>query len=154
MMKHQNCKSKTADRGVPALAILFLLAFLSFSTVSCTQIGNFASSIGDKLAGRSTGFKIIALSNQNVVALSADDVVQVMRRAGFSDEQILKLGTELRNALLYSGAAQVRLRDKVEAVFAVHGDYVFITTRLRGSFIYDAKKRGWVKLGPTPQEGS
>jgi hypothetical protein len=116
-------------------------------TVSCTQIG-------DTLGGRSAGFKIVALSNQNVVALSADDVVQVMRRAGFSDEQILKLATELCNALLYSGAAQVRLRDKVEAVFAVHGDYVFITTRLRGSFIYDVKKRGWVKLGATPQEGS
>jgi hypothetical protein len=123
---------------------------LCLCTVSCTQIGDFASSIG----GRSAGFKIVALSNQNVVALSADDVIQVMRRAGFSDQQILALGTQLRNALLYSGAAQAKLRDKVEAVFAVHGDYVFITTRLRGSFIYDAKKQGWVKLGPTPQEGS
>jgi len=122
--------------------------------MGCTQIGAFTSSIGDKLTGRSTGFQIIALSNQNVAALSADDIIQVMRRAGFSDQQILALGTQLRNAILYSGAAQAKLRDKVEAVFAVHGDYVFITTRLRGSFIYDVKKHGWVKLGPAPQESS
>jgi len=152
-MKQQNCKSETANGRSVAKYGPLLLVFLSFSTVSCTQIGGLTSSIGDKLTGRSTGFKIIALSNQDVVALGADDLVQVMRRAGFSDEQILKLGTELRNALLYSGAAQVKLRDKVEAVFAVHGDYVFITTRLRGSFIYDVK-RGWVKLGAVPQEGS
>jgi len=124
---------------------------LCLCTVGCSQMDN---STGDSLAGKSTGFKIIALSNQNVVALSANDVIEIMRRAGFSDEQILKLGTQIRNALLYSGAAQVKLRDKVEVVFAVHGDYVFITTRLRGSFIYDVKKHGWVKLGPVPQEGS
>lgn len=161
-MKEQNCKSETAKgrligfprSGVPARYGPLLLVFLSFSMVGCTQIGELSSSISDKLTGRSTGFKIISLSNQDVAALDADDVVHVMRRAGFSDEQILALGTELRNALLYSGAVQVKLRDKVEAVFAVHGDYVFITTRLRGSFIYDAKKHGWVKLGAGPQEGS
>lgn len=152
-MKYQNHKLETANCGLPALAGLLLPACLCLGVVGCAQIGSLTSSIGDKLSGRPTGFTVIHLSNQDVVALSADGVVQVMRRAGFSDEQILKLGTELRNALLYSGAAQIKLRDKVEAVFAVHGDYVFIITRLRGSFIYDVK-RGWVKLGVVPQQGS
>jgi hypothetical protein len=75
-----------------------------------------------------------------------------MRQAGFSDQQILELGTNLRNALLHSGAAHIRLKDTVEAVFAVHGDYVLIASRLRGTFIYDVN-RGW-KLGPAPAQGS
>jgi hypothetical protein len=91
-----------------------------------------------------TRLNVIPLSNQYVAALSADDIVQLMRRAGFSNEQILELGTDLRNGLALSGAAQLKVGDKVEAIFAVHGDYVYITTRLRGSFIYDVKK-GWVE---------
>lgn len=161
LMKYQNCKLRIASgfpqggvpRKLPAVVCLLLVGFLCLSTVGCAQISNFTTSIGNKLSGRSAGFEVIPLSNQEVVALDADDVVQVMRRAGFSDEQILRLGTDLRNALLYSGAVQIKLRDKVEAVFAVHGDYVFITTRLRGSFIYDVN-RGWVKLGAVPQQGS
>lgn len=94
--------------------------------------------------------KIVPLGNQDVIELSADDVVRVMRRAGFSDEQILELGPELRDGLAESGAAQVRLKDKVEVVFAVHGKYLFITSRLRGSFIYDVGK-GWVQLERSAQ---
>jgi len=91
-----------------------------------------------------TMLKVIPLSNQHAAALSADDIVQLMRRTGFSDEQILDLGTDLRNGLALSGAAQLKIGDRVEAVFAVKGDYVYITTRLRGSFIYDPK-RGWIE---------
>ncbi len=127
------------------LLVVLLLALVSSGVVGCAQIGRFTSSIGRRLSGKPAGFEIVPLGNQDVVVLNADDVIQVMRRAGFSDQQILELGTSLRNALLHAGAAQVKLRDKVEAVFAVHGDYVFITTRLRGSFIYDVN-RGWVQL--------
>lgn len=127
------------------LLVLLLLAVVSSGLVGCAQISRLSSSIGRRLSGKPAGFEIIPLGNQDVVVLNADDVVQVMRRAGFSDQQVLELGTDLRSALLHAGAAQIKLRDKVEAVFAVHGDYVFITTRLRGSFIYDVK-RGWVQL--------
>jgi len=69
-----------------------------------------------------------------------------MRRAGFSDMQILQFGTEVRNALSQSGAAQIKVRRKVEAVFAIKGDSVYITTRLRGNFIYNVKT-GWMGVG-------
>jgi len=62
-----------------------------------------------------------------------------MLRAGFSDEQILQLGTDLRNELARSGAAQISVGDKVEATFAVRGDYVYVTAYKRGSFIYEMK---------------
>jgi NACalpha-BTF3-like transcription factor len=122
----------------PALAGALLLALAALGVVGCAHVDNMARRIG-KYTGiiKTAQLQIIPLSNQQVVSLKADDIVLIMRQAGFSDEQILQLGTDLRNALLLSGAAQVKLRDKVEAIFAVHDNYVFITTRLRGSFIYD-----------------
>ncbi|NIO40451.1 MAG: hypothetical protein GTO41_09820, partial [Burkholderiales bacterium] len=50
------------------------------------------------------GFEVIPVSNRNILDLSADDVVQVMRRAGFSDNQILELGTDVRDGIFMSGA--------------------------------------------------
>jgi hypothetical protein len=92
-----------------------------------------------------TGFKLTPLSNRDIIALSAKDIVQIMRRAGFSDEQILQLGTEMRNNLAQYGAAEVKTPDsnKIEATFAVHDHCVYISTRLRGSFIYSVKT-GWL----------
>jgi hypothetical protein len=69
-----------------------------------------------------------------------------MRRAGFSDRQILEYGTDLRNGLAESGAVQIKIGKKVEAVFAVNlseSNCVYISTRLRGNFIYDVDA-GWI----------
>jgi len=97
-------------------------------------------------ARSSTGIRVIPLSNRSVLALNPDDVVEVMRRAGFSDGQILQYGTDLRNGLAESGAVQIKIGKKVEAVFAINlseGNCVYISTRLRGNFIYDVDA-GWV----------
>ena len=84
--------------------------------------------------------KVITLpNNKDVIALSADNVVTLMRRAGFSDQQILDLGTDLRNALATEGAAQVQVKDKVEAIFAVSGSQVHVSSYQRGSFIFHAE---------------
>ena len=135
------------------IILLVLLALLSSGVVGCAHLGSFTKGIGSLSRGkRPAQLQVTPLSNQDVVALSADDIIRIMRRAGFSDEQILQLGTDVRNALLLSGAAQVRLKDKVEVIFAVHDDYVFITTRLRGHFIYDVKAGGFGlrKASPEP----
>ena len=86
---------------------------------------------------------VVVLSNREVIALDADDVVRVMRRAGLSDEQILDLGTELRNALASAGAVQIRAGRKVEVILAVDGHYVRGSCRQGGSFIYDSEKRSF-----------
>jgi len=88
------------------------------------------------------GFEVIPVSSRNVLALSADDIVQVMRRAGFSDNQILEIGTEVHDALLQSGGVYIKVNKKVEATFAVSDDDVYISTRLRGNFIYNVNT-GW-----------
>jgi hypothetical protein len=114
------------------IVILLLLTLLAFGLVGC--------------AYKNTGIQFIPVSNRQVLALNADDVVQVMRRAGFSDNQIMQYGTILRNGLAQSGAVEVRINKKVEAVFAINGDSVYISTRLRGNFIYNVRT-GWVGGG-------
>ena len=115
--------------------MLMLLALLAFGVVGCA---------------RSTGgIRLIPLSNRNVLALSPDEVVEVMRRAGFSNTQILEYGTDLRNGLAESGAVQIKIGKKVEAVFAINlndGNNVYISTRLRGNFIYNVDS-GWLGGG-------
>lgn len=92
---------------------------------------------------------LMPLSNRDIVDLNAKDVVEIMRRAGFSDEQILRFGTQMRNYLAQYGAVEVKTGDssKIEATFAVRDKCIYISTRLRGSFIYSLKS-GWLN---TPQ---
>lgn len=113
------------------IAVLILLqALLAFGMVGC--------------AGYTPGgIKLVPVSNREVIDLSPDDVVVIMRRAGFSDRQILQFGADLRNGLAQSGAVEVVVGDKHEVIFAVKGDAVYISTRLRGNFIYNVNT-GWV----------
>ncbi len=123
------------SRYSSVMIILTLLALLALGVVGCAR--------------DSTGIRVVPMSNRNVLALSPTDVVEVMRRSGFSDNQILEYGTDLRNGLAESGAVQIKIGKKVEAVFAINlndGDYVYISTRLRGNFIYDVDS-GWLGGG-------
>ncbi len=115
--------------------MLTLLVLLALGVVGCTR--------------SSTGIRVVPMSNRNVLALNPNDVVEIMRRSGFSDNQILEYGTDLRNGLAESGAVQIKIGKKVEAVFAINlneGDYVYISTRLRGNFIYSVDS-GWIGGG-------
>lgn len=120
-------KKRISGSGV--FIVSLLLALLAFGVVSCAQ----------------RGFEVIPLNHQEVLTLSSDDIVRVMRRAGFSDNQILEYGTDLHDALSRSGAAQIKIDKRLQAVFAINGDSVYISTRLRGNFIYNVKT-GWVGI--------
>jgi hypothetical protein len=128
---------KPASSSVAAITGLTLLLFLALGVIGCGS------------STRRSGIQIIPLSSRSVLELNADDVVRIMRRAGFSDRQILDYGPDLRDGLAQSGAVQVKVGNKVEAVFAInldHGPCVYITTRLRGSFIYNVQT-GWAGGG-------
>jgi hypothetical protein len=127
---------KPASSSVPASTGLTLLLLLALGVIGCGGT-------------RRSGIQVIPLSSRSVLELNADDVVRVMRRAGFSDSQILEHGPDLRDGLAQSGAVQIKIGKKVEAVFAInldHGPCVYITTRLRGSFIYNVQT-GWAGGG-------
>jgi hypothetical protein len=127
-MKPISQRSKNFD----VIFISLLLTLLAFGLGGCL--------------GGNRGFEIFPVNNQNVLTLSSDDIVRVMRGAGFSDNQILQYGEDLHLALSQYGAAQIKIRRKLEAVFAINGDAVYISTRLRGNFIYNTKT-GWVGGG-------
>jgi len=126
-VKPTSRKIRISGSGV--IIVSLLLALLAFGVVSCAQ----------------RGFEVIPLNHQEVLTLSSDDIVRVMRRAGFSDNQILAYGTDLHDALSRSGAAQIKINKTLQAVFAINGDSVYISTRLRGNFIYNMKT-GWVGI--------
>ena len=77
--------------------------------------------------------RIVAKSNREVARLSPDDIVCIMQRVGFSDDQILDLGTDLHNALLLSGGAEVYYGKGLEMIFAVNNHQVQIQSRSRGN---------------------
>lgn len=89
------------------------------------------------------GIQVIPMGSRGVLDLSADDVVEIMQAAGFSDAQIIDYGTEVHDGLAQSGAVQIKMGRKVEAIFAVNGNDIYISTRLRGYFIYNINT-GWV----------
>jgi hypothetical protein len=90
----------------------------------------------------STMDRSIALTEQTVTpitsgdqqSVSAYDLAEAMLQAGFTPEQILKDGPQIRNALATSGGAQVRYNHLAEAMFAVHGQVLYVTSRTRGTF--------------------
>ncbi|MEN6428172.1 MAG: hypothetical protein ABFE13_22715 [Phycisphaerales bacterium] len=80
-------------------------------------------------------FRVVAQRNLSVAILKPADVVRIMRRVGFADEQVLELGTDLHNALRFSGAAEVFYRKDKLAIFVSDGDFVRIRSR-SGAFDY------------------
>ena len=126
-MKHNKNNSKNG-RVVMVSALLTLLA------------------LGAAGCARNRGIEVLPLGNRSVLTLSSDDVVQVMRAAGFSDEQIYEHGTALYDGLSKSGAVQIRIDGTVEVVFAINDNSVYISTLGRGHFVYDIET-GWVNSG-------
>ncbi len=118
--------SQVARNGGVIVASL-LLTLLAFGVVSCAA---------------HRGLKVVPLNHVEVLTLSSDDIVQVMRRAGFSDNQILEHGTDLHDALSRSGAARIEINKTLQAIFAINGDTVWLSTR-QGNLIYNVKT-GWV----------
>ena len=123
-MKSIAYNSKTGGVMIAAT----MLAVLALSVAGC--------------GSRSTGIQILPMGNQDVLNLTASDVVQIMRAAGFSDMQIYEHGTALHDGIAQRGAVQVKIDDTVEAVFAAKDNSVYISTRSRGHFIYNVNT-GW-----------
>jgi len=84
--------------------------------------------------------KIVLLNNQDVIALDADDIVLLMTRAGLTEDQVLEVGTELRNGLGSVGAAQIHAGKTIEAIFVVDGPLVRGVSRTRSAFVYNVEE--------------
>ncbi len=107
---------------------LTMLAIVALSVTGCTSYN--------------TGIQILPVSNQDVLELNGTDIVEVMRAAGFSDDQIREHGEAVYEGIAKRGAVQVQVDDAVEVVFAARGDTVYVSTRSRGHFYYNVNT-GW-----------
>jgi hypothetical protein len=102
------------------------------------------------LAGCTTMDQSVALATQPVMAIavgdaravSPDDLASAMVGAGFAKDDILSYGPDVEQALASSGGAQVRQNKMVDALFAVHGDKLYVTSRTRGTFVMPLGKGG------------
>lgn len=135
---------------VRTVAIVGLMAALTLEVIGCkaqpaqwSELGSGRASGEQKQQqqqqsrGRYGSIQLVPLSNREVADLSPDDVVKIMRRIGFTDEQILELGTDLHDAIVTSGAVKVIDRQETEAIARVNGMQVYIGSRSRGNFVYD-----------------
>ena len=66
---------------------------------------------------------------------AAEVLAEAMLRAGFDREAILEHGPAIRNALATAGSAQVTEGHIVDALFAVHAQQLYVTSRTRGTFV-------------------
>ncbi len=80
--------------------------------------------------------RVVARQGRDVASLSPTDIVYILQRVGFADEHILDLGTDLHNALRFSGGAAIVYRKDTVALFQVGSGYLQIRTR-SGNFDYD-----------------
>jgi hypothetical protein len=95
---------------------------------------------------RGEGIQVIPKSSSGgVLQLSADDVVAVMRRAGFTNEQIWEHGTAVRDGLAQAGAVFIKVNNKIEAMFVVKDENIQIYTLSRGYFVYNINS-GWQRV--------
>ena len=101
---------------------------------------------------QSTDLQVEQRVGGQAVSLKADEVVRVLRRLGIPDEQILSLGPNLRDAIRATGAAAIVRSGRVQVMFAVNEDHLFVQSRSQGSFIYDLKEKRFIPVPPMPAE--
>jgi len=128
------------------VAVVGLMAALTLAEMGCqaqpaqwSELGSGGARYEPQPQPRNQygSIRIVAQPNREVADLSPDDVVKVMRRIGFTDQQILELGTELHEAMFTSGAVRILDRDETEAIARVNGMQIYIGSRTRGNFVYD-----------------
>ena len=87
---------------------------------------------------------VAAFWNRDAAELDAEQVVDLMRQARFRNEQIIRLGPDLRNALALYGGAKIMAGDTTEAIMVVHGRAIYVAVRKGPNLIYE--------LPPPPPE--
>lgn len=126
-------------RGLRAWGLALVLTLAAVAAIGCnngirpvtwTELGPRGEKKSQSL------FRVVAKKNMSVATLGPGDVVRIMRRVGFADEQVLELGTDLHNALRFSGAAEIFYRKDKLAIFVSDGDLVRIRSR-SGAFDYE-----------------
>ena len=138
-----------------AMAALLVLIPLALEVGGCNRGFGAAkwSELGSDREQQSQQLRVVPKQGQDTAKLGADHIVRLLQRLGFSDDQILELGTDLHNALWFAGAAQVYYGKHTEAILWVTGDQVQIRSPARGTFVYDVPRARFVLGSPAKGRG-
>lgn len=117
--------------------VLLLLVALALEVVGCNEAIRPAQWPELRHGHEVKELRVLPRSSKEMADLNPEDIVRICRKVGLSDEQILKLGTDLYNALRSSGAAVIAQGSETRAIFRVSGNHVFVRTPFKGSFVYD-----------------
>lgn len=142
-------RAQGSRRALGAWGLLLVLVPLALEVVGCNGWVRPVdwSDMGPQSKEQASPFRIIPRKNLQTAALGPDDIVRVMQRVGFADEQIIELGTELHNAMRIHGSAVIVYKKETLAIFAADGDYVRVRSR-SGSFDYQISLGQFVSSSP------
>ncbi|GEM_PF-6362090 len=112
--------------GLARLGVYVAIATLAVTVGGCATI--------------TAGHTVKPLSNRDTAELTAEQTVEIMLASGFSEQEIIANGPQLRNALAVSGAAQIRRGTGVDALYVVELGRIHVSARSRRPFIYDLRQ--------------
>ncbi|MEN6334576.1 MAG: hypothetical protein ABFE01_09960 [Phycisphaerales bacterium] len=141
-------RAQSPRRALSVLGMLLVLVPLALEVAGCNGFFRPVDWSNDRPEKeQDSPFRVHARKSSQVATLSPDDIVRIMQRVGFADEQIMELGTPLHNAIRFEGAAVVYYKKEALAMFVADGDYIKIRTR-SGSLTYEVSKGQFVSSSP------
>lgn len=131
------------------------LVALACLSVTVTMTG--CSQLAQSQKRNEGNLDIVPFSTRHAIALTAMDVVAIMRAANFTDQQIGEYGPQVRNGLMTVGGVQVQFAKDEEAKivvrFVINGDdYVLINSVISGYFVYDARNHQFGLRPSAPEQ--
>ncbi len=82
--------------------------------------------------------------------LTASQVVEIGVRAGLERDQILRWGTNIRNALASHGACRIYQNQRVRVIMAVNEQRLYVSLHTGATFIYDLREGQAVEVESSP----
>lgn len=71
--------------------------------------------------------------------VSASDIVETMAKAGFTRDEILTYGPQVRNALAMQGGAEIRQSGQVTAVLTILEGSLYVVSQRGGIYVHSLK---------------
>ncbi len=146
------CATGRLRHALRAGGLLLVLALLVLEGAGCKNWFKPVEwpELGPQSKEPKSPFRLVAKKSMSTVSLAPEDIVRIMQRVGFEDKQVLDLGTDLHNALRFSGAAEVFHYKQKLAIFVADGGLVRIRSRV-GSFDYEVANHQFVSGVQTDQ---
>jgi hypothetical protein len=79
--------------------------------------------------------KVLPFKSETPVILKSNELYSIMKRANFTDNEILTYGAEVRNSIATYGGVQVKRAGRVFCIIASYNEAIYVTSSEGQSFI-------------------